>query len=287
MPMAPPGQKLRKLRESLQLTLRDVEAISFRIARAHGREEFSIPFSRLFRIEAKGVVPNIYRLYSLAVVYRCDFREVLQWYGVDLAGISEDLKLGDVPVTHKVESDFSTQTVRIPVDLDPAFDLATTTNVATLVRKWGAVSCAFLDGLSKENFTYAYVGTKDYTMYPLIMPGSFLQIDESRVRIQQQGWRSEYERPIYFVETRHEGFRVGWCSICEGALTIHVHPLSCTPVKSYRHPQDAEIIGQVIAVSMRLAGHESLNAGTDRKAQRGPFSIVVPTHQNGGLARED
>jgi hypothetical protein len=286
MAMATPGQKLRLLRESLQLTLRDVEAISFKIARARGNEEFSIPFSRLFGIEAKGVVPNIYRLYSLAVAYRCDFREMLQWYGVDLAGIPEDLKFGEVPATHKVESDFSTQTVRIPLDLDPAFDLAITTNVAMLVRKWGAVSCAFLEGLSKESFTYAYVGTEDYTMYPLIMPGSFLQIDESRVKIQEQGWRSEYERPVYFVETRHEGFRVGWCSICEGALTVHAHPLSSTRVKSYLYPQDAEIIGQVIAISMRLVGQERLGEGQGRKAQKEPSSVVVPIHQNGGQARE-
>jgi hypothetical protein len=284
--MATPGQRLRILRESLRLTLRDVEAISFRIARANGYEEFSIPFSRLFGIEAKGVVPNIYRLYSLAVAYRCDFREMLQWYGVDLSAIPEDLKLSDVPATHKVDIDFSARTVRIPLDLDPAFDLAITSNVAMLVRKWGAVSCTFLEGLSKESFTYAYVGTEDYTMYPLIMPGSFLQIDESRVKIQEQSWRSEYERPVYFVETRHEGFRVGWCSICEGTLTVHAHPLSSTPVKSYLHPQDAEIIGQVIAVSMRLAGQEQLGGGSDRKAQKEPSSTVVPIHQNGGPATE-
>jgi hypothetical protein len=38
-------------------------------------------------------------------------------------------------------------------------------------------------------------------MYPLLMPGSFLQVDDTKTQILKEGWRSEYERPIYFVDS--------------------------------------------------------------------------------------
>ena len=34
-------------------------------------------------IRNKGILPNVFRLYSLAVIYRRDLRELLGWYGID------------------------------------------------------------------------------------------------------------------------------------------------------------------------------------------------------------
>jgi transcriptional regulator with XRE-family HTH domain len=276
--MVVPGHRLRTLRESLHLTLRDVEALSYRIAAEHQWAEFAIPFSRLSAIEAKGVVPNIYRLYSLSAIYGIEFSELLQWYGVDLGSIPADLKLCDVPRTRKLEHDYHARTVRIPVEIDPSFNSQHTMNLTMLVRKWGSVPFAYLESLSREPFIHACVGTEDYTMAPLVPPGSFLQIDEARSTIENGGWRSEHERPIYFLETRRDGFRIGWCSLAGKILTVHPHPLSPTPLKSYIHPQEAEIVGQVVAVSMRLVPHSRMAADQDRKEQIEQASNVVYLH---------
>src|SRR5262245_19998581 len=75
-----PGVKLRKHRESLHLTLRDVEVASEKIAAEFGNCEFLVPFSRLYEIESRGMVPTIYRLYSLSAIYRSDYSELLQLY---------------------------------------------------------------------------------------------------------------------------------------------------------------------------------------------------------------
>jgi transcriptional regulator with XRE-family HTH domain len=69
------GQSLRQVREQLDLTLREVESASARIADKHGNDAFAVSPSRLSDIETKGLVPSIYRLYSLAVIYWRDLRE--------------------------------------------------------------------------------------------------------------------------------------------------------------------------------------------------------------------
>ena len=84
--MDDPGQKLKRARERLNLRYRDVEEASVRIAERHANDEFSIALSRLSDIENKGTVPTIYRLYSLCAIYRLDFHEVLEWYGVGQIG---------------------------------------------------------------------------------------------------------------------------------------------------------------------------------------------------------
>ena len=91
------GQNLRALREKLGLTMRDVETASARLAGKHHNEEFAIPPSRLSDIETKGIVPSIYRVYSLAVIYRTDARELLSWYGVDFNRTAPDLGLASPP----------------------------------------------------------------------------------------------------------------------------------------------------------------------------------------------
>ena len=89
--MLPAGKSLRTLREKLGLTMRDIEMSSARIAEKYRNEEYSIPPSRLSDIETKAVLPSIFRLYALAVIYRRDVRELMAWYGVDLNNIAADL----------------------------------------------------------------------------------------------------------------------------------------------------------------------------------------------------
>ena len=91
------GLNLRGLRERLGLTMREVESASVRIAEGHGNDEFEICPSRLSDIKTKGLVPSIFRLYSLSIIYRCDLREILAWYGVDLSLSAADLNLSLPP----------------------------------------------------------------------------------------------------------------------------------------------------------------------------------------------
>jgi len=245
------GQNLRALREQLGLTMRDVENASTRIADKHGNDEFSIPPSRLSDIETKGVIPSIYRLYSLGVIYRRDFRELLTWYGVELNRITADLELALPPKSHFTEALSGIASVQVPLRIDPSFDTKLTSNIGRLVEQWGFVPMTYLAQFANCEFTYGYVGSEDLTMFPILPPGSFVQVDESKNKVIEGGWRSEYERPIYFVETR-SGYTCCWCSLSREEIILQPHPLSPVAARVLRYPQEAEVIGQVVGVAMRV-----------------------------------
>src|SRR6202789_3584665 len=117
--MLPAGKSLRTLREKLGLTMRDIEMSSARMAEKYRNEEFSIPPSRLSDIETKGVLPSIFRLYTLAVIYRRDLRELLAWYGVDMNNMAADLGMIAPPKSHVSEALPGLNAVQPPGRMDP------------------------------------------------------------------------------------------------------------------------------------------------------------------------
>ena len=152
------------------------------------------------------------------------------------------------------------------VRMDPGFDERRTTNLGRMVEQWGLVPIAYLAQFANTDFTYGYVGTQDFTMYPILPPGSFIQVDESKNRVMEGSWRSEYERPIYFVETR-EGHTCCWCSMRKEEIILQPHPLSPAPIRILRHPQEAEVLGQIVGVAMKLTEWRALDASPVSKGQ--------------------
>ena len=249
------GRRLKRLREQLGLSMRDVEEASLAIARKFENQEFHLPLSRISDIESKGVLPNIFRLFSLSTIYGTDYQELCGFYGIDWDAMPSALQCAQIPKTHLFSALRSALKPRVPMVVDPAFDVRRTTNVVRMIQEWGATPASFLSQLASTGHTYAFIGTEDFTMYPVIMPGTFLQVDEGRTEIINEGWRSEYERPIYFVETREE-FICAWCKVSNGNLITQPHPLSPVAPRMFRHPQEAEVIGRVVGIAMRLGDWE-------------------------------
>jgi hypothetical protein len=98
---------------------------------------------------------------------------------------------------------------------------------------------------SEDKFTiYGYIGLQDRSMYPLIRPGSFVEIDTRQNKLALNAWRTEYERPIYFIELRH-GYSCGWCDLQGKQLLLIPHQSSPVSVRHFTYPKEAEIVGRV------------------------------------------
>lgn len=245
------GQRLKRARERLNLRYRDVEEYSQKIADRHHNDEFSIALSRLADIENKGTVPSIYRLYSLCAIYRLDVIEVLEWYKVNLASLAADAAAIDIQKTHALG--FLTNghgEIQVPLALDPGVDLRKTTYISRLIQRWGKLPLMLIQGMDLKDKRYAFVGSDDWSMFPILHPGSLVLVDETRRKIAPSGWTNEWDRPIYFLEHR-DGWSCGWCSQTNRGLILLSHPASNTPPVVYSE-NEAEVIGQVTAVAMHL-----------------------------------
>ena len=143
--------------------------------------------------------------------------------------------------------------LEIPADMREKVDVGKTNLVSRMFSQWGGIPVSLFGPDFQDQSVYGYIGTEDYTLFPLIRPGSFVQIDATQTKIDRAGWRNEIDRPIYFVELR-DSYACSWCEPREGRLLLIPYPQSRNQVREVRFPGDADIVGRVTAVSMRIAG---------------------------------
>jgi transcriptional regulator with XRE-family HTH domain len=260
--MHPPGLLLRQARERLGLTYREVERASYELAVRRGRSEFILHISRLADIENRGVVPSLHKVYTLAVVYRLNPLDILRWYDIPIEECFHDGSSFPVPRTHLMAPPTE---LRVPIRFDPAFDPRRTELLSRMVEKWGRFEGVLTNGQNRQ--IYGYIGTGDQRMTPLLRPGSIVLVDPAVRKIENNGWTTEHDRPIYFVEVRG-GYRCGWFDQVGARLVMQPHPLShCLP-EAWRTPDEAEVVGRVTGVVTRL--NEPANTlSAESRAARG------------------
>ncbi len=138
-----------------------------------------------------------------------------------------------------------------------------------MVEIWGEVPIALIQHLDLKHGLYGYIGLDDLTLYPLLRPGSFVQIDRTVRKVHPLKWRTEYDRPIYFIELR-DGYACSWCEQNGNQLLLVPHPLSPCSIRSFQQGGDAEIVGQVTGVAMRIVDAEERRSGGSAKLPKQP-----------------
>jgi transcriptional regulator with XRE-family HTH domain len=263
------GIRLKQVREKLGLTYRDVERSSQDIAERHHNDEYAIALSRLADIENKGTVPTIFRLYSLCAIYRLDFNETLRWYGVNVEALPSEALRIPLESTHAIHFN-SPGPFLVPDAIEKEIDFTRTTFLGQMLRRWGKNGLGFLNSSEARQHRYGLIGLDDWSMHPVLHPGSLVLIDEARRRIASGGWNSELDRPIYFVEHR-DGYRCGWCFEHGEALLVQSHPSSLV-APAFFAAGEYDVLGQVMGVAMLLESRK-------RRPLRNASSLVVSPDQ--------
>lgn len=247
------GLKLKQIRERLNMTLRQVEEATLEIADAERNSEFIVSTGRLNQIENDGSLPSIYKLYSLATIFKISIEEILGFYGIKLSKMEEHRQRARQTRTHifSVEVGDPGRPIRFPIRFDPGFRPEKTAFLSRLIEAWGEIPVGLLATLDFKKYRYGYIGLEDQMMAPLLRPGSIVQVDESRRRVVSQSWPTEFDRPIYFLELRYS-YECCWCYQRGRELVLVPYPLSPCAPRTIRIPDDGEVLGQVVGVAMRI-----------------------------------
>lgn len=252
------GESLKAIRRHVGISTRQVEQYSRQIAKAEGSAKFYISNAWLSQIEATGSVPSVQKLFSLSVIYRINFVELLSLFGIDLERIGLHQLEIRLPKTYpaRLEVYNEDRTATFPVRFHEGFKLEKTAVLSRMVKIWGEVPISVIRHLDIRNSEYGYVGLRDHTMDPLIPPGSFVQIDNQvREVLRPSSWRTELDRPIYFVRIPG-GYACSWCELKRNRLTLVPHPLSRSRLRHFAYTREAEIIGRVTGIAMRIVRPE-------------------------------
>ncbi|HXH66989.1 MAG TPA: hypothetical protein VNI81_07295 [Candidatus Limnocylindrales bacterium] len=244
--MFPPGLRLRQTRETLGLTYREVEQASYELAAKRGRPEFILHISRLADIENRNVVPSLHKLYSLAAIYHLSPVEISGWYDAPLLQTFEDGAAFQSRSTHLHEFPVSF-TLNSPANPNSRSNHG---SGCTELLAEQPDNVSYFPGMKQEaksRFRYGYIGLSDRRMAPILRPGSMVVVDTAVRTIVEDEWITEYDRPLYFVETRG-GYRCGWFLKLKSRLVMQPHMLSHCAPEAWRTPSEAEVVGKVVGV---------------------------------------
>jgi transcriptional regulator with XRE-family HTH domain len=248
------GAKLRELRNSLGFTIRDVQERSMEIAAQENNLEYILSHAWLTGIENGDGVPSVFKFYTLGRAYGRSVRELVGYYNVRIGELGREHASFSAPKTHLLGTADATdsETVSLPLRFRSEGILDNTSLLSKLVAIWGDIPVALVERLSPQSALYGYVGLKDFTLYPMIRPGTFVQIDVNQTKVLAGSPHTMEERPIYFVELR-DGYACSWCERKQNLLLLVPHPLSPVKTRQLIYPLEGEIVGRVTAVAMRLA----------------------------------
>ena len=167
------------MRERARLTTRRVAELSHEFAAAEANPEYAISHARMVQIENGDSTPSIYKLLSLSAIYGRSFDDLASLY-VDFKGIARYHLASESPETRLADLGVCQENERVtfPVRFDAGFSVDKTNLLSRVVETWGEIPAGILLHLKLREVRYGFIGLKDYTMYPLIRPGSFVQIEE-------------------------------------------------------------------------------------------------------------
>ena len=240
------GSRLRTIRRQWQLSLREVEKRSLRLAQEKGNQSYQISASWLHRLEREEHELSVSKLMALAEIYKVSTGQLLRCTDPgsgqnliprQLSPENASIFLGE----GSLEAEARHLLPDKPVPPQPPDD-----ETSVLAAE---------NGQSPARYKRGIIGKHDLTLHPMIPSGSIVQIDTQKRAIStRRNWIHEFQRPIYFLMTR-DAYVCGWCELDKKSdwLTLIPHSLSPVPSRRWRYRTEIESIGRVMMVTIPLA----------------------------------
>jgi transcriptional regulator with XRE-family HTH domain len=239
--MAEVGVRLRTIRRQWELSLREVENRSFRLAEEWGNQSYLVSASWLNRLERGEHELTVNKLLALAHIYCVSPTQLLnsEHSTDDSPVLSRQLSNpnGTMLLTEGPLGDQAKYLLPDTIGVDPPDE--------TMILPAESGHMPYRRGV---------IGKHDRTLDPMIPPGSMVQIDsQKRAIVSRKDWTHEFQRPIYFLMTR-DAYFCGWCELDRDSewLTIIPHPLSPASSRRWRYRKEIETIGRVTFVAIPL-----------------------------------
>jgi transcriptional regulator with XRE-family HTH domain len=242
--MAGIGARLRTIRRQWQLSLREVEERSLRLAKERGNQSFQVSASWLDRLEREEHELTVNKLVALSEIYNVPTEQLLRSMHPQ-EGQSLVLRPLSSPNATLLltEGPLETQARYLLPDAPVQHPPEETTLLSPE------------DGQLPTPYRRGIIGKRDFTLDPMIPAGSIVHIDtQKRAISSRRDWTHEFQRPIYFLMTR-DSYVCGWCELDKASdwLTVIPHPLSPASSRRWKYRSEIETLGRVIVVAIRLA----------------------------------
>jgi transcriptional regulator with XRE-family HTH domain len=229
-----------------------VETLSRSVADRRQSSDYQISRTSLAEIENGKWAPTLHKLYTLSVVYGRDYDRLAVLCGIPVSEVLSEHKTLALPKTYLIGPMPEAYKAGLPsaTELRAKLRVERTNLLPKIIDSWSEVPLP-LQLLDGGDPLYGYIGLDDYTLFPFVRPGAFVQIDPRQRKIPATIWHTDHDRPIFFVEL-HDQYVCSWCEMLDSRLILIPSQQSKRRAQLLRYPAEATIIGRVTGVSQDI-----------------------------------
>jgi transcriptional regulator with XRE-family HTH domain len=245
------GQLLKRTRTQRNLSIREAAAMSRIVAEILKDDRYATSPSSLSDYELRNLPPrDFHKIITLCSIYGMQFESVMKRMGIDVAEAGTEsmpdrylaravptvaAKRGDVAnvgagFIEKLLGEF----LQIPLFLRNSLGHFT-----------GSAHVSLDD--------FFWVGGDDDPLHPFLADGLLAMVNRRRKTPFHFASKRWWQQPLYIVLMREGVYVACCCSVENGLLVIHPYSRDFHRSARYRLHQDAEVVGQIVAVMRRFS----------------------------------
>ena len=244
------GQLLKRTRRRRNLSVREAAQMSRTIAEILEDDRYATSPSSLSDYELHNSAPrDFHKIVTLCSVYGLQYESVMRGIGVDTA------KAGTESIPDRYLSRVSSVAVANNAD---ASNNATgflerlvkqSEEIPLFLRHALGYFCGSAPASLDDFF---WIGGDDNPLHPYLEKGLVVMVNRRRKTPIHFVSKDLWQQPIYVVLKRDGTYLAACCGVENGALIVHPYARDFRRDEEYRLHQDAEVVGQIVAIARRL-----------------------------------
>jgi transcriptional regulator with XRE-family HTH domain len=243
------GQLLKRTRRRMSVSVRESARMSHTIAEVLNDNRYETAPSSLSDYELGNSPPrDFHKIITLCSIYGLKLETALKRMGVDLAEAGKE----SIPDRYLARTE-------PPEVTDGGGDIVTAGFLAELLKDCQEVPLFLRDSLeyfsgsahvSLENFFW--VGGEHDPLHPGLAKGIVVLVNQRRKTPVHFVSKPVWQQPIYILLKRDGTYLAACCGLENGTLVVHPYSRDFHRSTEYRQHQDAEVVGQIVAIARRL-----------------------------------
>jgi len=244
------GQLLKRTRRQRNLSVREAARMSRAIAEVLKDDRYMTSPSSLSDYELRNTPPrDFHKIVTFCSIYGLQFESVMSRMGVDTTEAGTE----SMPDRYLSRAESTVATKSADADNVPTGFLGKLLEECQEIPFFLRHSLGYFSGSTHVSLDdFFWIGGDDDPLHPYLAKGLVVMVNRRRKTPLHFVSKALWQQPIYVVLKRDATYVAACWGIENDRLVVHPYTRDFHRNEEYRLHQDAEVVGQIVAIARRL-----------------------------------
>jgi len=234
----------------MNLSVRDAARMSHTVAENLNDDRYTMSPSSLGDYELRNIPPrNFHKIVTLCSIYGLQFESVVKRIGINFADVGTE----SIPDRYLFRPASGVRGKTAPAETVPTGFIERLMEACQPIPFFLRDSLRYFSGSAPVSLDdFFWVGGNQDPLHPYLEKGLLVIVNRRRKTPFHFESKPVWQQPIYVVLKRDGVHLAACCGVENGVLVVHPHARDFHRDEEYRFHQDAEVVGQIVAIARGL-----------------------------------